>query len=358
MEDFVKSLDEIWSSKWLTNKGKFHNQLEKKLAQHLDVDYCSLFCNGTLALLCGLKAMKVSGEVVTTPFSFPATTHVLPWNGNVPVFSDIDPSTGNLDPQKAQGAINSRTGAVLPVHVYGCPCDVDYFSFISNKYGIPVIYDAAHAFGVKFKGRSVLSFGAFSIVSFHATKIFNTLEGGLLVTRSRKLKERVDSLKNFGITNEVTVTEPGINAKLNEFQAALGLLQLQHIDRNMKKARQWAEHYRRELEGVKGVSFLSLPDKTQWNYSYSPVLIDAKAYGESRDSLCQRLKRKGVYARRYFYPLISEGAAYSALPSSRRENLPLAFDLSRKVLCLPLYPDLTREEVERVLSVVKRKRGG
>lgn len=352
LEEFLPYLEQIWESKWLTNGGPFHQELEKKLADYLGIEHLALFANGTLALVTALQALRITGEVITTPFSFVATAHSLLWNGIKPVFVDIHPETFNLDPEKIEAAITPHTTAILPVHVYGHPCDVERIQKIADTYGLKVIYDAAHAFGVNYKGESLLKHGDLSILSFHATKVFNTFEGGAIICPDAKIKKRIDDLKNFGYAGEVTVVATGINAKMNEMQAAFGLLQLKHIDKALEKRHVIDVLYREELSSASGITCLSLPENTKYNYSYFPVVIE-KDYPISREELYKKLRSCGIYARLYFYPLISEFPMYRGLPSAAQSNLPVARNVADHVLCLPIYPDLENESIERITSIIK-----
>ncbi len=351
LEEFLPYLEKIWGSKWLTNSGPFHQELEKKLAEYLGVEHLALFANGTLALVTALQALRIAGEVITTPFSFVATAHSLLWNGIKPVFVDIHPETFNLDPEKIEAAITPHTTAIMPVHVYGKPCDVEKIQKIADTYSLKVIYDAAHAFGVKYKGESLLKHGDLSTLSFHATKVFNTFEGGAIVCPDAKTKKQIDDLKNFGYAGEVTVVAPGINAKMNELQAAFGLLQLKHVDKAIDRRREIDAHYRRQLSSVTGISCLPLPADTIYNHAYFPILIE-KEYPLSRDELNDKLRQQGIFARRYFYPLISEFPMYRGLPSAAPSNLPAAKKAADHVLCLPIYPDLTNESITRIVSII------
>jgi dTDP-4-amino-4,6-dideoxygalactose transaminase len=354
LEEFTAYLEKIWESKWLTNGGPFHQELEKKLADYLGVDHLALFANGTLALVTALQALRITGEVITTPFTFVATTHSLLWNGIKPVFVDIDPVTFNLDPAKIEAAITPHTTAIMPVHVYGNPCNVDRIQQIADIYGLKVIYDAAHAFGVKYKGESILKHGDLSTMSFHATKIFNTFEGGAIICPDTKTKDRIDDLKNFGYHGEVTVVAPGINAKMNELQAAFGLLQLKHIDAAIHRRHEIYTLYREQLSSVDGISYPSLPDDTIYNYAYFPILIE-KEYPLTRDELNDKLRLNGIFPRRYFYPLISEFPMYRGLPSAECSNLPTAHKIADQILCLPIYPALENENIAKIISIIKGK---
>jgi dTDP-4-amino-4,6-dideoxygalactose transaminase len=352
LEEFQPYLEQIWESKWLTNSGPFHQELEKKLADYLEVEHLALFANGTLALVTALQALRITGEVITTPFSFVATAHSLLWNGIKPVFVDIHPETFNLDPEKIETAITPHTTAIVPVHVYGKPCDVKKIQKIADTYGLKVIYDAAHAFGVSYKGVSLLKHGDLSILSFHATKVFNTFEGGAIICPDAKTKKRIDDLKNFGFANEVTVVAPGINAKMNELQAAFGLLQLKHINEALNRRREIDALYREQLSSTAGICCFTLPVDTIYNYAYFPILVEKK-YRLSRDQLYEKLRQHNIYSRRYFYPLISEFPMYRDLPSAAKSNLSIAAKISEHVLCLPIYPALENESIARITSIIK-----
>ena len=352
LEEFNKLLEEIWNSKWITNNGSFHKQLEKELAEYLKVPFVSLFTNGTLPLITALQALRVTGEVITTPYSFVATTHSLWWNGIKPVFVDIDPATGNIDPDKIEAAITPKTTAIMPVHVYGKPCKTNRIQDIANKYGLKVIYDAAHAFGVEVNGESVLNAGDMSTLSFHATKVYNTIEGGALVMHDEETKKRIDYLKNFGFAGETEVVAPGINSKMDEMRAAYGLLNLRQVDAAIEARHQVAIKYREALRSVNGVSFMEDMPGVKHNYSYFPIFIDADKYGMTRDELYFKMKNAKVLGRRYFYPLISEFATYCGLPSSSRDNLPNAHKIADSVICLPMHHELSREDIERILDSI------
>jgi dTDP-4-amino-4,6-dideoxygalactose transaminase len=353
LEEFIPSLQEIWRSKWLTNGGKFHQELELALCEYLGVKYLSLFSNGTLALITALQALRITGEVITTPFSFVATSHALHWNGIAPVFCDIDQTNFCLNPLKIEAAITPRTTAILPVHVYGVPCNIKEIQRIADTYGLRVVYDSAHAFGVKVQNHSILEFGDLSILSFHATKIYNTFEGGAIICHDEKMKKRIDQLKNFGFADEVTVLAPGINAKMNEIQSAIGLLQLKYIDANIQKNKIIDQEYRTQLKDIQGISVSNLPEDTSLNYSYFPILVDKQNFGKSRDELYEYLKGNNIFSRRYFYPLISNFPTYSGLDSSRKENLPVANIIADKVLCLPIYPELPIQQVKEICRLIK-----
>lgn len=353
LDEYVDSLKEIWDSKILTNNGPFHHEFEQALAEYLGVKYISLFANGTLALITALQALRIKGEVITTPYSFVATTHALWWNNIKPVFVDIKPDDFTINPQKIEVAITQETTAILPVHVYGNPCKNEQLQSIADTYGLKLIYDAAHAFGVKLKGKSIMKFGDLSVISFHATKVFSTIEGGAIVCNDKKTKERIDFLKNFGFVNETTVVLPGINAKMNELQAAYGLLQLRYIDEYVEKRKIVAELYRKLLNSVAGISFMNDIDKVRHTYSYFPVFIKSLEYGKTRDELYEYLKKNNVYARRYFYPLISQYPIYSEHPSAKNSNLPVSEKVAEQVLCLPIYPDLSLKFVKMIVKMIK-----
>ena len=354
LDEFTDSLKEIWESKWITNNGQFHQKLEAALAEYLKVPYVSLFTNGTLPLLTALQALRITGEVITTPYSFVATTHALWWNGIKPVFVDIDSSTGNIDPQKIEAAITPRTTAILPVHVYGKPCDTETIQAIADKYGLKVIYDAAHAFGVEVNGESLLNAGDMSTLSFHATKVFNTIEGGAMVMHDEKTKQRIDYLKNFGFANEVEVVGPGINSKMDEIRSAYGLLNLKQVDAAIAARQKVAVAYREALRNVDGISFWDDMPGVRHNYSYFPIFVDAEKYGMTRDELYMKMKDQGVWGRRYFYPLISEFSTYRGLESSRPENLPNAHMMADTVICLPMHHALTEEEIDKIIMVISK----
>lgn len=352
LEEFNELLKQIWASKWITNNGDFHKQLEKELAAYLKVPYVSLFTNGTLPLLTALQALRITGEVITTPYSFVATTHSLWWNGIKPVFVDIDPATGNLDPDKIEAAITPKTTAIMPVHVYGKPCDTKRIQEIADKYGLKIIYDAAHAFGVEVNGESVLNAGDMSTLSFHATKVYNTLEGGALVMHDEQTKRRIDYLKNFGFAGETEVVAPGINSKVDEVRAAYGILNLRQVDAAIEARHQVAVRYREALREVKGISFFDDMPGVKHNYSYFPIFVDAEQYGMTRDELYTKMKAANVLGRRYFYPLISTFSTYRGLPSSAPANLPNAHRMADTVICLPMHHELSAEDIERTLATI------
>lgn len=354
LDDFNEMLKQIWVSKWITNNGSFHKQLEKELAAYLKVPYISLFTNGTLPLITALQALRITGEVITTPYSFVATTHALWWNGIKPVFVDIDPTTGNINPDKIEAAITPKTTAIMPVHVYGKPCDTKRIQEIADQYGLKVIYDAAHAFGVEVNGESILNAGDLSTLSFHATKVYNTVEGGAMVMHDEKMKKRIDYLKNFGFANETTVVGPGINSKMDEVRSAYGLLNLKQVDAAIEARHQVAIKYREVLRNVEGVTFFDDIPGVRHNYSYFPIFIDAKKYGMTRDELYFKMKEQNVLGRRYFYPLISEFSTYRGLESAKPENLPEAHKMADSVICLPMHHALSNDDIQRILdSIIK-----
>ena len=353
LKEFIPYLEKIWDNKWLTNNGEFHRQLEKELSEYLGVKYISLFANGTLALITALQEMRITGEVITTPFSFVATTHSLWWNGIKPVFVDIEPEFFNIDPEKIEAAITPKTTAIMPVHVYGNPTNVKRIQEIADTYGLKVIYDACHAFGVKTKDQSILNFGDMSILSFHATKVYTTFEGGAIICHDEKTKKRIDYLKNFGFAGETKVVAPGINAKMNEFQAALGLLQLKYADHVRNKRKEIAEYYRNNLKNIKGISYFEDIKDVTHNYAYFPILIDKEKYKMTRDEIYQKLKDNAILTRRYFYPLISNFTSYSGLPSANINNLPVANQVAEEVLCLPIYPNLDFKVTNKIINIIK-----
>ena len=352
LEEFNEVLKEIWASKWITNNGRFHKLLEKELAAYLRVPYISLFTNGTLPLIIALQALRISGEVITTPYSFVATTHSLWWNGIKPVFVDIDPTTGNIDPNKIEAAITPKTTAIMPVHVYGKPCDIQHIQEIADKYGLKVIYDAAHAFGVETNGTSILNAGDMSTLSFHATKVYNTIAGGALVVHDEVTKKRIDYLKNFGFAGETEIVAPGINSKIDEMRAAYGLLNLKQVDVAIEARHQVAIRYRNALRNVSGISFFDDMPGVKHNYSYFPIFINADEYGIARDELYFKMREQNVMGRRYFYPLISTFTTYRGLPSAAPENLPEAHKMADSVICLPMHHALSEKDVERVLNCI------
>jgi dTDP-4-amino-4,6-dideoxygalactose transaminase len=354
LDEFHELLKQIWESKWITNNGSFHRQLEKELAEYLKVPFVSLFTNGTLPLLTALQALRITGEVVTTPYSFVATTHSIWWNGCKPVFVDIDPTTGNIDPDKIEAAITPRTTAIMPVHVYGQPCDTKRIKEIAERYGLKVIYDAAHAFGVQVDGESVLNEGDMSTLSFHATKVYNTIEGGAMVMHDEATKKRIDYLKNFGFAGETTVVGPGINSKVDEMRAAYGILNLRQVDAAIEARHKVAVKYREALRNVDGVSFFDDIAGVKHNYAYFPIFVDAEKYGMSRDDLYAKMKAANVLGRRYFYPLISEFSTYRGLESANPENLPNAHKMADSVICLPMHHQLSDDDVARILELVVR----
>jgi dTDP-4-amino-4,6-dideoxygalactose transaminase len=355
LEEFLPLLRQVWHSRQLTNGGPFHSRFESALAEYLDVPHVSLFTNATIALVTALQSLRVGGEVITTPYSFVATAHSLLWNGITPVFVDIDPVTLNLDPQKVEAAITPRTSAILAVHCYGTPCDTAALERIAADYDLKVIYDAAHAFGIRQGGRSVLAHGDLSVLSFHATKVFNTFEGGAIISPNARRKQHIDHLKNFGFANETTVVATGINGKMNEFSAALGLLQLQHVDASISRRGAIAQRYRAHFRDTPGIRLLDPPSDANQNHGYFPILVDDD-FGVTRDALYQHLRRHGVLSRRYFFPLISDFSMYRGLPSADSARLPVARDMSRRVLCLPIYPALADHEVDCIAELVATAR--
>ena len=384
LEEFYELLKEIWSSKWITNNGTFHKQLEDALAEYLKVPYVSLFTNGTLPLLTALQALRITGEVITTPYSFVATTHSIWWNGCKPVFVDIDPKTGNIDPDKIEGAITPRTTAIMPVHCYGKPCDVRRIKEIADKYGLKVIYDAAHAFAVEIPGvesdyrvafdeannvfnpsessekvnvetESILNWGDMSTLSFHATKVYNTIEGGAMIMHDAETKKRIDYLKNFGFAGETTVVGPGINSKVDELRAAYGLLNLKQVDHAIECRKNVADNYRKSLRGIEGLTFYEDMRGVKHNYSYFPIFIDEEKYGMSRDELYFKLKNNNILGRRYFYPLISEFSTYKSLDSANPKNIPNAHKMANSVICLPMHHELVSGDIDRIVDIVINK---
>ena len=365
LDDFNILLKEIWGAKWITNMGQYHKQLEKALAEYLHVPYVCLFTNGTLPLMTALQAFRITGEVITTPYSFVATTHSIWWNGCKPVFVDIEPTTGNMNPEKIEAAITPATTCIMPVHVYGKPCNIKQIQEIADKYGLKVIYDAAHAFGVEVpaeqygleaydeKGLAgIMNAGDMSTLSFHATKVYNTIEGGALVVHDEKMKKRIDNLKNFGITDEVTVVAPGINGKMDEMRSAYGLLNLKQVDDAIKARYEVAKKYRAVLRNVAGISFWDDMPRVRHNYSYFPIFVNSEKFSMSRDELYFKMKEQGILSRRYFYPLISNFPTYRGLPSSNKENLPVGNKMADEVLCLPMHHELSDNDIERILNCI------
>lgn len=381
LDEFHELLKQIWDSKWITNNGSFHRQLEAALAEYLKVPYVSLFTNGTLPLLTALQALRITGEVITTPYSFVATTHSIWWNGCKPVFVDVDPRTGNMDPEMIEAAITPKTTAIMPVHCYGKPCDVRRIKEIADKYGLKVIYDAAHAFALEIpkneadykiafdeannvfnpsqpankkevETESILNWGDMSTLSFHATKVYNTIEGGAMIMHDAETKKRIDYLKNFGFAGETTVVGPGINSKVDEMRAAYGLLNLKQVDTAIAARKRTADTYREALRDVDGLTFYEDMQGVKHNYSYFPIFIDAEKYGMTRDDLYFKMKEQNVLGRRYFYPLISEFSTYRGLESSRKENLPNAHKMADSVICLPMHHELSEGEMERILKLI------
>lgn len=354
LEEFHGLLKDIWEKKWITNNGSFHQKFEIALAEYLKVPYVSLFTNGTLPLITALQALRITGEVITTPYSFVATTHALWWNGIKPVFVDIDPNNGCIDPNKIEAAITPKTTAIMPVHVYGTPCDTKVIQDIADKYGLKVIYDAAHAFGVEVKGESILNAGDLSTLSFHATKVFNTVEGGAMIMHNEKTKQRIDYLKNFGFASEVEVVAPGINSKMDEIRCAYGLLNLNQVDSAIEARHQVALKYRKALKDVNGIKIWDDIPGVKHNYSYFPIFVDAKKYGMNRDGLYFKMRNDNIYGRRYFYPLISTFSTYRGLPSATKENLPIATKMADEVICLPMHHALSDDDIHRVIRCIQK----
>ena len=353
LDELHELLKDIWDRKWITNNGHYHRLLEQALAEYLKVPYVSLFTNGTLPLLTALQALRISGEVITTPYSFVATTHALWWNGIKPVFVDIEWETGCMDPNKIEAVITPKTTAIMPVHVYGKPCNVKAIQEIADKYGLKVIYDAAHAFGVEQDGVSLMNYGDMSTLSFHATKVYNTIEGGAMVMHDEKTKQRIDYLKNFGFAGETEVVGPGINSKMDEMRAAYGLLNLKQVDDAIEARHQVAIRYREALKNVDGIEYWNDLPGVKHNYSYFPIFVHQKTYGMTRDELYFKLKEQGILARRYFYPLISDFSTYRGLPSATKENLPVANEMAREVICLPMHHALSEEDINRVIELIQ-----
>ena len=355
LEELHAMMQDIWDKHWVTNIGVYHERLEKALAEYLNVPYISLFTNGTIPLVTALQALEIrQGEVITTPFSFVATTHALWWNGLKPVFADIRESDCNLDPARIEEAITSQTKAILPVHVYGNPCDTEAIEDIANRHNLKVIYDAAHAFGVFKNGKSILAEGDMSTLSFHATKVYNTLEGGAIVCKTAQMKERIDHLRNFGFEDEVTVVGPGINGKMDEVRAAYGLLNLKQVDSAIEKRTSVAKTYREALRNVKGIRMLEDIAGVRHNYAYFPIFVDEKEYGMTRDELYSHLKTNGILSRRYFYPLITSFETYSSIQSASPSNLPVANRIAESVICLPMHPYLTDKNIEKILTLIAK----
>lgn len=353
LEEFYPYLKDIWNRKWITNNGHYHQELETALAKYLGVEYISLFTNGTLPLITALQALRITGEVITTPYSFVATTHSLWWNGIKPVFVDVEASTGNINPELIEAAITPKTTAIMPVHVYGNPCDIDAIQNIADKYGLKVIYDSAHAFGVEINGKSILNAGDISTLSFHATKTYNTIEGGALICHDAKTKERIDHLKNFGFVGETEVVAPGINSKMDEIRAAYGLINLNHVDDAIAARKKASEFYSKKLNDIDGIRLFDKRTDVKYNYSYFPIFVDAEKYGMSRDELYTKLKENNILGRRYFYPLISEFTTYRGLPSASSANLPIATKLANQVICLPMHHALSPKDLELIVDTIR-----
>ena len=345
-----QKLKEVWTSGWLTNNGPQHMTLEEALRSKLSVPYLSLFNNGTIALMVACQCLRLSGEVITTPFTFPATPHVLAWNNIKPIFCDIDPATMNIDANKIESLITPQTTAILAVHVFGTPCDVQGIQAVADRYGLRIIYDAAHAFGVKLDGVGIGNFGDISMMSFHATKAFHTAEGGALMFKDRNLKERVDFLKNFGIKNEEEVVMPGINGKMNEIQAVIGLINLDYLYEEIAKRKELVAAYRYFLKDVEGIKFLEdQPD----SYQYFVIRVDSQLFGCSRNSIYEKFKEFNIFTRKYFFPLCSDYPCYRHIPSAEPSNLPVANKVTKEVLCLPLYGGLCVDDIEQICNILK-----
>ena len=354
LAEFIPYLEDIWERKWLTNNGHYHQEFEKALCEYLKIKHLSVFTNGTFPLTLALQSLRITGEVITTPYSFAATTHAIQWNGLTPVFVDVD-EYGNIAPEKIEQAIGPKTTAIMAVHCYGNPCKINEITEIADRYGLKVIYDAAHCFGVEINGKSILEYGDLATLSFHATKTFNTFEGGALVCRDKATKERIDNLKNFGFAGETKIIMPGINGKMDEIRAAFGLLQLKYIGEEIQKRKKIAELYREKLKNISGIRYFDDIENVRHNYIYFPIFVNEKEYGISRDNLYEKLKENGIFARRYFYPLISEFLPYKSLPSSGAKNLPNATRLSREVICLPIYAELSESDFEKVVKILQNK---
>ncbi|GHV58276.1 aminotransferase [Spirochaetia bacterium] len=352
LDEFIPYLEDIWKRKWITNNGFYHQELEKALSEYLKIPYISLFTNGTLPLMVALQALRISGEVITTPYSFVATTHALWWNGIKPVFVDVEEKNGNLDTDKIEAAITPKTTAIMPVHVYGNPCNTEAIQLIADKYGLKVIYDAAHAFGVEKDGKSILIAGDISTLSFHATKTYNTVEGGALICHDKATKKRIDYLKNFGFAGETEVVMPGINGKMDEIRSAYGLLNLKYVDAAIEQRKKIASLYRQQLQDIPGIKMVDDISHVKSNYSYFPVFINKDEYGISRDELYEKLKSRNIYGRRYFYPLISTFSPYRGLDSATEDNLPIAHKLADRVICLPMHHGLNEEDIKLIVSII------
>jgi dTDP-4-amino-4,6-dideoxygalactose transaminase len=352
LDEYLSYIEQIWENHILTNSGPFHDRFERELAEYLRVKHLSVFTNGTLALVTALQALRITGEVITTPYSFVATTHSLWWNNIKPVFVDIEPHTFNLDPEKIEAAITPKTTAILPVHVYGNPCNVQWIKEIADTYGLKVIYDACHTFNVTINGIPVLNFGDLSVMSFHATKVFTTFEGGAIICHDEATKRRIDNLKNFGFA-EGKVVAPGINAKMNELQAAIGLLQLKYIDKAIEMRKQIAEQYKQNLQGIKGIKYMEDLPGVKHCYPYFPILINKDEFGKTRDNVFDELAKFNIYGRKYFYPLISQFPTYRGLESSEPGKMPIAERIAEEVLCLPIYPNLGIDQVNKICNILK-----
>ena len=356
LDELNKLMQDIWNRKWITNMGHYHELLEAELAKYLGVEYISLFTNGTLPLITALQALGLTkGEVITTPYSFVATSHSIWWNQLTPVFVDIEEETCGMDPAKIEAAITENTVAIMPVHCYGKPCKTKEIDAIAKKHGLKVIYDAAHAFGVRVNGDSILNAGDISTLSFHATKVYNTIEGGALVCHSAEMKHQIDNLKNFGFRGEVTVEAPGINGKMDEVRAAYGLLNLKQVDAAIEARQKVANAYREALKDVKGIRFFDDMPGVKHNYSYFPIFINEAEYGMTRDELYEKMKAENVYGRRYFYPLITAFEPYKDYPTAAASNLPIATKVADQVICLPMHHVLTDDDLMRIIDVILHK---
>lgn len=353
MERLQPLLDDIWQRKWLTNNGYYHKKLEEELCSYLGVDHISLFANGTIALMVAIHVLELEGEVITTPYSSIATTHALWWNKIKPIFVDIDPMTCNINPDKIEEAITENTTAILPVHVYGTPCDNDKIQSIADKYNLKLVYDAAHAFGVKKNMKTILTWGDISVLSFHATKTYSTVEGGAIICKDKETKDKLDHIKSLGFSDETSIVGVGINGKMNEMEAAYGLANLDIVGAAIKSKKQIVEYYNRELKNINGINLLELPINVDSNYSYFPIFVDKEIYGTSRDELYEKLKANNIYGRRYFYPLISAFEPYSKQISARKQNLSIANRIAEEVICLPLHHELNKEDVDRIIGIIR-----
>ena len=351
LNEFLPYLEKIWSNGQITNNGPFHKQLETELAMFLGVQYISLVNNATIALLVAIRALNLKGEIITTPYSFVATAHSIQWNGLKPIFVDIQESDFNIDPIKIEKSITEKTSAILPVHVYGNPCNIIEIEKIAEKYNLKILYDAAHCFNVKVCGMPLVSYGDLSVLSFHATKVFNTFEGGAIISHSLEMKNKIDNLKNFGFINQTNVERVGINGKMNELQASMGLVQLKHIKKNIQKREIVANKYTIGLKDVKGITLYRISDSVVANYSYFPILVN-QDYSLTRDELFNLLVSYRIYARRYFHPLITDFKAYKT--GTKIKDLNVAEKISKSVICLPIYPDLEEDIIKLIIKIIKK----